>query len=560
MNDSLATAVADFLAHKRALGRKYQTEEATLRLLLAFAGQHGVQNLRQLTPCLLEEFVASRPRERARSFNHLVGILGCLFDWAVTQQLLVRLGRHPAASAGIAVTQNPATGDGSTPALPLRRRPGPSAAQGGRGPSRQSEGHRSRPDLPRHLCPLLRPRAQSRGGVRPPPRRHRHRPATPRRTGRQVRQEPPRPARAAHRRAPQPPARAPTGRRCARIRRTAVQLRRSAQREPRQREPDFPPTRRRAGLPGPRRRRDAPSSLPASLLCRGVPVAVVSGGSRPVDAALPALHVHGPRRPRLHRHLPDHHAPAARRGQPAIRSLCRAGVVGAETVTGTPPLGSLVHSFFLDHLVTVKGLRPASVRSYRDTIRLLLCFVAEDRGTKITKLNLEDLSFERILGFLRHLEHDRHNHVRTRNQRLAALHTLFDYIAGREPQMLGICQQVTAIPMKRAAPAETHFPERDEVEALLRNLPRTGRLALRDHALLLFLYNTGARAQEVADLRAGHLELREAAVVRLHGKGDKWRTCPLWRQTAQLLTELLDTANELPRRTRRSSVPQPARP
>jgi integrase/recombinase XerD len=221
-------------------------------------------------------------------------------------------------------------------------------------------------------------------------------------------------------------------------------------------------------------------------------------------------------------------------------------VVGAETVTGTPPLGSLVHSFFLDHLVTVKGLRPASVRSYRDTIRLLLCFVAEDKGTKITKLNLEDLSFERILGFLRHLEHDRHNHVRTRNQRLAALHTLFDYIAGREPQMLGICQQVTAIPMKRAAPAETHFLERDEVEALLRNLPRTGRLALRDHALLLFLYNTGARAQEVADLRAGHLELREAAVVRLHGKGDKWRTCPLWRQTAQLLTELLDTANELP--------------
>jgi len=88
MNDSLATAVADFLTHKRALGRKYQTEEATLRLLLAFAGQHGVQNLRQLTPCLLEEFVASRPRERARSFNHLVGILGCLFDWAVTQQRL----------------------------------------------------------------------------------------------------------------------------------------------------------------------------------------------------------------------------------------------------------------------------------------------------------------------------------------------------------------------------------------------------------------------------------------------------------------------------------------
>lgn len=167
-------------------------------------------------------------------------------------------------------------------------------------------------------------------------------------------------------------------------------------------------------------------------------------------------------------------------------------------MTGTRPLGPLIHSFFIDHLVTAKGLRPASVRSYRDTIRLFLCFVAEQQGTRITKLDLEHLSFERVLGFLRHLEDGRHNHVRTRNQRLAALHTLFEYIARREPAMLGVCQQVAAIPMKRAAPAETHFLERDEIEALFRHLPHTGRLALRDHTLLLFLYNTGARAQEAA--------------------------------------------------------------
>jgi integrase/recombinase XerD len=202
-------------------------------------------------------------------------------------------------------------------------------------------------------------------------------------------------------------------------------------------------------------------------------------------------------------------------------------------------LGPLIHSFFLDHLVTVKGLRPASVRSYRDTIRLLLCFVAADKGTKITKLGVEDLSFERVLGFLRYLEAERGNHVRTRNQRLAALHTLFDYIASREPEMLDVCQRVAAIPMKRAALAETHFLERDETEALFRRLPRSGRLALRDRALLLSLYNTGARVQEVADLRVGQVELGEPALVRLHGKGDKWRTCPLWRQSADLLVELL---------------------
>lgn len=211
-------------------------------------------------------------------------------------------------------------------------------------------------------------------------------------------------------------------------------------------------------------------------------------------------------------------------------------------MTGTRPLGPLVHSFFIDHLVTVKGLRPASVRSYRDTIRLLLCFVADQKGTKITRLELEDLSFEHVLGFLRYLEDERHNQPQTRNQRLAALHALFDYIARREPQMLDVCQQVAAIPMKRAAPAETHYLQRDEVQALLAHLPRTGRHALRDHALLLFLYNTGARVQEVADLRAGHLDLTNPPVVRLHGKGDKWRTCPLWAQTTQLLTQLLNSA------------------
>lgn len=209
-------------------------------------------------------------------------------------------------------------------------------------------------------------------------------------------------------------------------------------------------------------------------------------------------------------------------------------------MTASQPIGPLIQSFFIDHLVTVKGLRPTSVRSYRDTIRLLLGFVARENRSKITKLTVADLSFDRIVGFLRHLEDERHNHVRTRNQRLAAIHTLFDYIAAREPEMLGVCQRVAAIPMKRAAPAETHFLERDEMEALFRDLPRHGRLAPRDQTLLLFLYNTGARVQEAADLRVGDLDLGERLLVRLHGKGDKWRTCPLWRQTADLLIELLD--------------------
>ena len=90
------------------------------------------------------------------------------------------------------------------------------------------------------------------------------------------------------------------------------------------------------------------------------------------------------------------------------------------------PLGPLLHSFFADHLITVKGLRPTSVRSYRDTIRLLLLYIADDKHTRITRLTLGDLSFQRIVAFLRHLEHDRGNQIRTRNQRLAVIHTLFE--------------------------------------------------------------------------------------------------------------------------------------
>jgi integrase/recombinase XerD len=178
-------------------------------------------------------------------------------------------------------------------------------------------------------------------------------------------------------------------------------------------------------------------------------------------------------------------------------------------------LGALVQSFFVDHLITVKGLRPASVRSYRDTVRLLLTFIAAQQRTKITRLRLDDLTFEHVVAFLRHLEQDRGNGARTRNQRLAALHTLFDYIANRDPAMLGECQRVAAIPMKRLAPPQTHFLERDEVEALLADMPHTGRHALRDRTLVLFLYDTGARVQEAADLQAANLDLGEHPLVRL---------------------------------------------
>jgi site-specific recombinase XerD len=212
----------------------------------------------------------------------------------------------------------------------------------------------------------------------------------------------------------------------------------------------------------------------------------------------------------------------------------------------TPSFGPLVQSFFTDHLPVQKGLRLGSIRSYRDTIRLFLCFVSGEPRRPIASLTLHDLTFERALAFLKHLEQERGNSVCTRNQRRAALNTFFAYLALRAPEMLAVCQQVAAIPVKRTSLPDTHYLERDEVTALFRSLPREGRFALRDRTLLLFLYNTGARVQEVADLRIEHLELTPPARVRLHGKGDKWRVCPLWEETVKHLERLLAERHAVP--------------
>jgi site-specific recombinase XerD len=205
-----------------------------------------------------------------------------------------------------------------------------------------------------------------------------------------------------------------------------------------------------------------------------------------------------------------------------------------------PGLGALVQAFFLDYLAVQKGLRPSSIKAYRDAIRLFLIFAAADRRCAITRLSVEELTLDRVLRFLSSLESDRHNHVRTRNHRRAVLVVFFEYLARRQPEQLGVSQQIAAIPVKRAPPPETRFLERDDVATLLKRLPTRGPHALRNRVLLLFLYNTGARVQEIADLRIEHIELDPSPRARLHGKGDKWRTCPLWPQTATQLRQLLD--------------------
>ncbi len=204
-----------------------------------------------------------------------------------------------------------------------------------------------------------------------------------------------------------------------------------------------------------------------------------------------------------------------------------------------PTLGPIVRSFFEDHLKLQKGLRPNSVKSYRDALRLFLQFAATDTRRNVTRLSLDDLSPERVARFLDSLETARANHIRSRNQRLTALRTFFEYVGSRLPERLAQAQRIVSIPVKRTQPPKTSYLERDQIEEMFASMSNTGRFALRDRTLLLFLYNTGARVQEVSDLCVGNLDFTVGPRVRLHGKGDKWRLCPLWPETAALLKRLL---------------------
>jgi integrase/recombinase XerD len=201
-------------------------------------------------------------------------------------------------------------------------------------------------------------------------------------------------------------------------------------------------------------------------------------------------------------------------------------------------LGTVVRSFFEDHLKVQKGLRPSSIRSYRDALKLFLKQIADRHRCPITRLKLTDLVADAVLIFLRNLEAERGNQVRTRNQRLAALRTFFRYLASRAPEMLVEAERVEAIPTKRCPPPQTYYLERDEVDQLLAAISTMTAAGLRDRAILTLMYNTGARVQEIADLRVQDADLDGPHRVRLHGKGDKWRACPIWPETAQLLKQL----------------------
>lgn len=214
-------------------------------------------------------------------------------------------------------------------------------------------------------------------------------------------------------------------------------------------------------------------------------------------------------------------------------------------------LARALREFFADFLPRIRGVSPHTVHSYRDSIALLLRFVAAQRGRPVAELDLDDIEHHGVVAFLQHLEEKRANSTSTRNVRLAAIHAFARVLATWHPERLEQCQRILGIPFKRAGSRAIDYLEYAEIQAVLAAVDRTTRDGRRDYALLSTMFNTGARVQEILDIRPCDLQLVKPFQVRLIGKGRKERLCPLWPQTTELLRSLLqehetDPAAELP--------------
>ncbi len=201
----------------------------------------------------------------------------------------------------------------------------------------------------------------------------------------------------------------------------------------------------------------------------------------------------------------------------------------------TTDLARLIRAFFCQRLIQQRNVSHQTVCSYRDTFRLLLRFSEQQLGKPAVDLQLVDIDASLVLAFLGDLELQRHNCIRTRNARLAAIRSFLHYAVLQEPTALPGIQQVLAIPLKRFDRPIVRYLTQAEMQAILEAPDINTWSGQRDHALLVTLYNTGARVSEIIAIRRADFENERSQAVHLHGKGRKERVIPLWKRTRRLL-------------------------
>lgn len=208
----------------------------------------------------------------------------------------------------------------------------------------------------------------------------------------------------------------------------------------------------------------------------------------------------------------------------------------------TVALGPWLRRFLTEYIVSERNLAINTRKSYRDTFILLLAFVSSSLHKPVDRLTIPDLTSTRILQFLTHLEDNRGCSVQTRNQRLTAVRSFARYVGRREPAVVEWCGTLCSIPLKKTRTRPIGWLTRAEIDALLAVPDPAIPQGRKEHALLLFLYNTGARVSEAIQMRINDLEVgRQSgrhALATLHGKGGTIRQCPLWPRTEHALVEL----------------------
>jgi len=212
-------------------------------------------------------------------------------------------------------------------------------------------------------------------------------------------------------------------------------------------------------------------------------------------------------------------------------------------------LSSWIKRFLLEYLISIRNLSKNTQHSYRDTFRIMLPFIAKKIKKPIDQLLIEDLDVDTIKSFLLDLEENRHCSLSTRNQRLAAIHAFAKFVGLNSPEHMEWYREIQMLPLKRTKRTLITYLEKSEMDALLNAPNKQTEQGKRDYALLLFLYNTGVRADEAAQLLIGDLSIanapkRDLSTVLIRGKGNKLRRCPLWQKTVSELCLIIQGRDE----------------
>ena len=198
-------------------------------------------------------------------------------------------------------------------------------------------------------------------------------------------------------------------------------------------------------------------------------------------------------------------------------------------------LAPLLQYFFTEHLVSHKQVSLRTIVANRDSFRLLLQFLKKRTGKKPASLCVDDLDAPTILDFLESLEQQRANQVCSRNARLTAIRSFFHVVALRDPASTGVASRVLAIPTKRTDKRLVGYLNREEIDAVLAAPDQSTWIGRRDYALLLTMYNSGARLSEMTGMQRGQVKFDSTTYLQLHGKGRKERVVPLWAKTGRVL-------------------------